>query len=145
LIGVGIERAVSADGREGKRGWPMRCRFLGDVEARTTRAGSRREIRRSRGAWRGVRDGTREIRERRRKTRASCPPTARLDRSFLGWLQSEAPRKAHGGFRREARGEGTHRLFCCCFEIRPLTEARRADGGAFPLIAAPTLRTALRT
>jgi len=26
-----------------------------------------------------------------------------------------------------------------------LTEARRADGGAFPLIAAPTLRTALRT
>lgn len=68
-----------------------------------------------------------------------------VDRSFLGWHQSEAPRKAHGGFRREARGEGTHRLFCCCFDIRPLTDARRADGGAVPLIPALTLRTALRT
>ena len=94
-VGIGIGRAVSADGREGKRGWTTRCRFLGDVEACTTRAASRRERRRSRGAWRGVRDGTREIRERRRKTRASCPPTARLDRSFLVWHQSEAPRKAH--------------------------------------------------
>ena len=67
-----------------------------------------------------------------------------VDRSLLRWHRSERSEKAHGVFRREARGEGTHRILCCRFDVLPLTDARRADGGTVSLIAAVALRTALR-